>query len=43
MGVTDAEIAEIAGNLALNILTHYFNVLADTDIEWPVVTPLTDA
>ncbi|WP_306193133.1 hypothetical protein [Streptomyces sp. MK5] len=42
MGVTDAEIAEVAGNLALNILTN-FNVLADTDTEWPVVTPRTDA
>ncbi|MCX4648230.1 hypothetical protein ACWGDS_41780 [Streptomyces sp. NPDC055059] len=41
--VTDAEIAEVAGNLALNILTNYFNVLADTDTEWPVVTPHTDA
>lgn len=40
VGVTDAEIA---GNLVLNILTNYFNVLADTDNEWPVVTPLTDA
>ncbi|MFD8392006.1 hypothetical protein ACFV2N_23130 [Streptomyces sp. NPDC059680] len=43
MGVTDAEIAEIAGNLALNILTNYYDVHADTDIEWAVVTPLTDA
>ncbi|MEU3334868.1 carboxymuconolactone decarboxylase family protein [Streptomyces sp. NPDC006668] len=40
-GVTDAEIAEVVGNLALNILTNYFNVLADTDNEWPVVTPHT--
>ncbi|MER6978790.1 hypothetical protein [Streptomyces carpinensis] len=40
VGVTDAEVA---GNLALNILANYFNVLADTDIEWPVVTPHTDA
>ncbi|MDX3757991.1 hypothetical protein [Streptomyces sp. AK02-04a] len=40
-GVTDAEIAEIVGNLALNVLTNYFNVLADTDNEWPVVTPQT--
>ncbi|GHK05991.1 hypothetical protein ACWEWI_38875 [Streptomyces sp. NPDC003753] len=39
MRVTDAEIAEGVGNLALNILTNYFNVLADTDNEWPVVTP----
>jgi AhpD family alkylhydroperoxidase len=40
-GVTDAEIAEVVGNPALNILTHYFNVLADTDNECPVVTPHT--
>lgn len=38
-GVTDAEIAELVGNLALNILTNYFNVLADVDNDWPVVTP----
>ncbi|MER6066850.1 hypothetical protein [Streptomyces sp. NPDC001792] len=43
MGVTDAEIAEVVGNPALNILTNYFDVLADTDTEWPVVTPHTDA
>ncbi|MFF3920528.1 hypothetical protein ACFYZB_45470 [Streptomyces sp. NPDC001852] len=43
VGITDAEIAEVAGNPVLNILTNYFNVLADTDIEWPVVTPHTDA
>ncbi|WP_030348784.1 carboxymuconolactone decarboxylase family protein [Streptomyces sp. NRRL S-1022] len=40
-GVTDAEIAEVVGNLALNILTNYFNLVADTDNEWPVVTPPT--
>jgi len=38
-GVTDAEIAEVVGNLALNILTNYFNILADTDNDFPVVTP----
>jgi uncharacterized peroxidase-related enzyme len=38
-GVTDAEIAEVVGNLALNVLTNYFNILADVDNEWPVVTP----
>ncbi|WP_433446166.1 hypothetical protein ACQPXS_01520 [Streptomyces sp. CA-142005] len=42
-GVTDAEIAEVVGNPALNILTNYFDVLVDTDTEWPVVTPHTDA
>ncbi|MFJ9761936.1 carboxymuconolactone decarboxylase family protein [Streptomyces sp. NPDC101149] len=38
-GVTDAEIAEVIGNLALNILTNYFNIVADTDNEFPLVTP----
>jgi uncharacterized peroxidase-related enzyme len=38
-GVTDAEIAEVVGNLALNILTNYFNIVADTDNEYPPVTP----
>ncbi|MEU1621668.1 carboxymuconolactone decarboxylase family protein [Streptomyces sp. NPDC005722] len=38
-GVTDAEIAEVVGNLALNILTNYFNLVADADNEFPVVVP----
>ena len=38
-GVTDAEIAEVVGNVALNVLTNYFNILADPDNEYPVVTP----
>ena len=38
-GVSDAEIAEVVGNLALNILTNYFNNLAATDNEFPVVKP----
>ena len=38
-GVTDTEITEVVGNLALNTLTNYFNILADTDIEFPVVSP----
>ncbi|WP_369390153.1 carboxymuconolactone decarboxylase family protein [Streptomyces sp. CG1] len=40
-GVADAEMAEVAGNLGLNLLTNYFNLLADTDNAWPVVTPCT--
>ncbi|QIZ02264.2 carboxymuconolactone decarboxylase family protein [Streptomyces sp. S1D4-11] len=36
-GVTDAEIAEVVGNLALNIMTNYFNIVADTDNDNPVV------
>jgi uncharacterized peroxidase-related enzyme len=42
-GVTDAEISEIVGNLALNTLTNYFNILADTDNDFPVVTPYQQA
>jgi len=38
-GVTDAEVAEVIGNLALNVLTNYFNIIADPDNEYPVVTP----
>lgn len=38
-GVTDTEISEVVGNLALNILTNYFNIVADTDADLPVVTP----
>jgi uncharacterized peroxidase-related enzyme len=38
-GVTDPEIAEVVGNLALNILTNYFNIVAGTDNEFPLVTP----
>ena len=38
-GVTDAEIAEVVGNIALNVLTNYLNNLAHTDVEYPLVTP----
>lgn len=37
-GVTDAELGEVVANLALNVLTNYFNVLAGVDNDWPVVT-----
>ncbi|MEU0600656.1 carboxymuconolactone decarboxylase family protein [Streptomyces sp. NPDC006393] len=39
VGITDTEIAEVVGNLALNILTNYFNIVADTDTEFPLVRP----
>ncbi len=42
-GVTDAEIAETVGNVAINVLTNYFNNLTQVDIDWPVVTPLRRA
>ncbi|MFE7170300.1 carboxymuconolactone decarboxylase family protein [Streptomyces sp. NPDC057616] len=39
-GVTDAEVAEIIANLALNVLTNYFNRFNDTPNEYPeLVTP----
>ena len=34
---TDEEIGEVVANLALNILTNYFNVLAHVDNDWPIV------
>ena len=37
-GVTEEEIGEVVANLALNILTNYFNVLAKVDNDWPVVS-----
>lgn len=42
-GATDAEIGEVVGHLALNVLTNYFNVLAKVDNDWPVVTPRISA
>jgi uncharacterized peroxidase-related enzyme len=42
-GVTDAEVAEIVGHIALNVLTNYFNIVADVETEWPVVTPYSHA
>ena len=38
-GVTDAEIGEVVGHLALNVLTNYFNILARVENDWPAVTP----
>jgi alkylhydroperoxidase family enzyme len=37
-GVTEEEIGELVANLALNILTNYFNVTAHVDNAWPVVS-----
>lgn len=35
-GVTDTEIAEIVGHVALNVLTNYFNTVSGIEIDWPV-------
>jgi uncharacterized peroxidase-related enzyme len=37
-GLTDEEIAETVGHVALNVLTNYFNKAVDVDIDFPVVT-----
>lgn len=43
-GYNDEEIAEISGNVALNLLTNYFNELAGTEIDFPIkVQPLQNA
>lgn len=36
-GVTDGEALEVVTNVVLNIFTNYVNLLADTDIDFPVV------
>ncbi|MBW1654424.1 carboxymuconolactone decarboxylase family protein [Flavobacterium quisquiliarum] len=36
-GVSDAEIAETIGHVALNVLTNYFNNVANTEIDFPTV------
>ena len=35
-GLDDAEIAEVVGNVALNVLTNYFSKAADVDIDFPL-------
>jgi uncharacterized peroxidase-related enzyme len=36
-GVTEGEVGEIVGHVALNTLTNYFNNTANTEIDFPVV------
>jgi uncharacterized peroxidase-related enzyme len=36
-GLSDGEIGEVVGHVALNVFTNYFNVLAGTDIDFPKV------
>jgi uncharacterized peroxidase-related enzyme len=36
-GLSDAEIAEVVANVALNFYTNFFNRLARTEIDFPVV------
>ncbi|HET6880095.1 MAG TPA: carboxymuconolactone decarboxylase family protein [Pirellulales bacterium] len=39
-GLSDAEIAEVVGHVALTTLTNYFNELAHTEVDFPRV-PIT--
>ncbi len=36
-GASDAEVLEVVTNVVLNIFTNYINLVADTDIDFPVV------
>jgi AhpD family alkylhydroperoxidase len=37
-GLSDAEIAEVVGHVALTTLTNYFNQLTDVDVDFPRVS-----
>ena len=37
-GVTEAEVAEVVGHVALNVFTNYLNSVAGTAIDFPVVS-----
>ena len=39
-GFDDGAIAEVVGNVALNIFTNYFNHVADTDVDFPAAEAL---
>jgi len=41
-GVTEGEVGEIIGHVALNVLTNYFNNTAKTDIDFPVFTAIAN-
>lgn len=42
-GYTDAEITEIVANVAINIFTNYFNHVAQTEVDFPRVSPALEA
>lgn len=37
-GFTEGEITEIVANVALNLFTNYFNLVARTDVDFPIVS-----
>ena len=42
-GITDSQIAEIVANVALSIFANYFNTVARTDVDFPLLKPGYDA
>lgn len=38
-GLSDGELSDIVGHVALNVLTNYFNKAFQTDVDFPVVRP----
>ncbi len=40
-GWDDGTIAEVIANVALQVFTNYFNLAADTDLDFPAVPPLS--
>jgi uncharacterized peroxidase-related enzyme len=38
-GLTDAELADIVGHVAINVLTNYFNKAFQVDVDFPQVQP----
>jgi uncharacterized peroxidase-related enzyme len=38
-GLTDAQLGDIVGHVAVNVLTNYFNRTFDVDIDFPVLQP----
>ena len=42
-GFTDAQIIEIVANIALNIFSNYFSMVAKTEVDFPLLVPGADA
>src|SRR6266481_9692618 len=42
VGFTDAQIVEIVANIALNIFSNYFNSVAKTEVDFPLLQPGLD-
>jgi AhpD family alkylhydroperoxidase len=42
-GLSDTELSEIVGHVAVNVLTNYFNRAFEVDVDFPVVQPALHA